>query len=144
LRHLRLMNCCFMQHYYCASRSYFYNFDTSIPIVNHFYLMDKESGKSNIKLLDVESVLSAKNPAIKKILPSFILNYLKRIVHQEELNEFITKSRHLRDAEFIYSFLQQFKIKYIVSGTENIPSEGRYIFVSNHPLGGLDGLVFIY
>jgi hypothetical protein len=106
--------------------------------------MDKESGKSNIKLLDVESVLSAKNPALKKILPSFILNYLKRIVHQEELNEFITKSRHLRDAEFIYSFLQQLKIKYIVSGTENIPSEGRYIFVSNHPLGGLDGLVFIY
>ena len=106
--------------------------------------MDKEPDKSNIKLLDVESVLGAKNPALKKVLPSFIVNYLKRILHQEELNEFITDSRHLRDAEFIYSFLQQLKIKYIVSGSENIPSEGRYIFVSNHPLGGLDGLVFIY
>jgi 1-acyl-sn-glycerol-3-phosphate acyltransferase len=106
--------------------------------------MEKEPGKSNIKLLDVESVLSAKNPALKKILPSFILNYLKRIVHQEELNEFITGSGHLRDAEFIYSFLQQLNIKYIVSGAENIPAEGRSIFVSNHPLGGLDGIIFIY
>ena len=40
--------------------------------------------------------------------------------------------------------MKYFEIKYKVSGTENIPEAGRYIFVSNHPLGGLDGLVFIY
>ena len=36
------------------------------------------------------------------------------------------------------------KLSYKVFGRENIPVKGRYIFVSNHPLGGLDGLVFIY
>jgi putative hemolysin len=50
----------------------------------------------------------------------------------------------LKNAELIFAGLQHFKIKYKVSGSENIPKKGRYIFVSNHPLGGLDGLVFIY
>ncbi len=36
------------------------------------------------------------------------------------------------------------RTNYSVSGTEKVPSAGRYIFVSNHPLGGLDGLVFIH
>jgi putative hemolysin len=106
--------------------------------------MDKDVDNKNIKLLDVESVLYSKNPSLRKVIPVFVVNYLKRIVHQEELNEFLTKSGHLKNAELIYSFLQYLKIKYTVSGVENIPREGRYIFVSNHPLGGLDGLVFMY
>jgi putative hemolysin len=65
-------------------------------------------------------------------------------VHQEELNDFLRKYGHLKNAELIYAGLQHFKIMYNVSGSENIPKSGRYIFVSNHPLGGLDGLVFIY
>jgi putative hemolysin len=106
--------------------------------------MEKTADNKDIKLIDVENVLYSKNPSLRKTVPSFIVNYLKRIVHQDELNEFLNKYGHLKNAEFIYSGLQHFKIKYTVSGSENIPSEGRYIFVSNHPLGGLDGLVFIY
>ncbi len=49
-----------------------------------------------------------------------------------------------RDAGFIKAGLDYFNIRYSVWGVENIPASGRYIFVSNHPLGGLDGLVFIY
>lgn len=106
--------------------------------------MDKPADNKDIKLIDVESVLYSKNPAIKKVVPSFIINYLKKIVHQDELNDFLRQYGHLKNAELIYSGLQHFKIKYTVSGNENIPSGGRHIFVSNHPLGGLDGLVFIY
>jgi putative hemolysin len=94
--------------------------------------------------IDVEEVLRSKNPSLAKAVPGFILNYLKRIVHQDELNEFLELWGHLKDAELIEAGLKHFKIKYTVSGTENIPMEGRYIFVSNHPLGGLDGLVFIF
>ena len=50
---------------------------------------------------------------------------------------------HLKNSEFIKAGLSYFEIKYTVSGKENIPGHGRYIFVSNHPLGGLDGLVFM-
>ena len=106
--------------------------------------MEITADNKDIKLIDVEKVIYSKTPALLKTLPSFVLNYLKRIVHQDELNEFLEQYGHLKNAELIYSGLQHFKIKYTVSGTGNIPSEGRYIFVSNHPLGGLDGLVFIY
>jgi len=106
--------------------------------------MKETTDNKDIKLIDVENVLYSKNPSLRKIVPSFIVNYLKRIVHQDELNEFLKQSGHLKDAELIYAGLQYFKIKYTISGSENIPQEGRYIFVSNHPLGGLDGLVFIY
>jgi putative hemolysin len=93
--------------------------------------------------LDVESILTSKNPALRKALPGFVLNYLKRIVHQDELNAFLRQYGHLRDADLIEAGLKEFNIRYSVSGTENIPSSGRFVFVSNHPLGGLDGLVFI-
>jgi 1-acyl-sn-glycerol-3-phosphate acyltransferase len=94
--------------------------------------------------IDVEQVLYSKNPALKKVVPGFIIRYLKRIVHQNELNRFLSISGHLKDAEFIKAGLDSFNISYKVYGKENIPVSGRYIFVSNHPLGGLDGLVFIY
>jgi len=94
--------------------------------------------------IDVENVLYSKNPALKKIVPKFFVNYLKRIVHQDEINEFLRECSHLRDADMVNAFLTKFEIKYTVSGIENIPEKGRYIFASNHPLGGLDGLVFIY
>jgi Acyltransferase len=105
--------------------------------------MDEIQDSSEVLKIDVEQVLYAKNPALKKSLPRFIINYLKRIVHQDELNEFLNASGHLRGAGFIEAGLKSFDIKYNVFGSENIPSGGRYIFVSNHPLGGLDGLVFI-
>jgi putative hemolysin len=94
--------------------------------------------------IDVKNVLYSKNPSLARIIPAFLINYLKRIVHQDELNEFLSKCGHLRDAELIAAGLEYFEIKFRVTGRENIPGKGRYIFVSNHPLGGLDGLVFIY
>lgn len=106
--------------------------------------MTDSSEMNDILKIDVEQVLYSKNPALKKAVPRLIIRYLKRIVHQDELNEFLKSSGHLKDAEFIKAGLDFFNITYNVSGQENIPSSGRYIFVSNHPLGGLDGLVFIY
>jgi len=94
--------------------------------------------------IDVEKVLYSKNPALKKVVPKFIVNYLKKIVHQDELNEFLGKWGYLKDSELIEAGLRHFEIKFKVFNSEIIPESGRYIFVSNHPLGGLDGLVFIY
>jgi putative hemolysin len=106
--------------------------------------MTDYSDNKNVKLIDLEGVLYSKNPSYRKTIPRFIINYLKRVIHQEELNEFLRLYGHLKDAAFVEGGLKHFGINYTVSGTENIPSEGRFIIVSNHPLGGLDGLVFIY
>lgn len=105
--------------------------------------MEHSANQNNPLRIDVEQVIYSKNPALKKTLPGFIIRYLKRIVHQNELNEFLKSRGHLRDTEFIRAGLEFFNISYSVYGSENIPHEGRFIFVSNHPLGGLDGLVFI-
>lgn len=105
--------------------------------------MDSSQNTDKILQIDVKQVLTDKNPSLAKVIPGFVIRYLKRIVHQDEINDFLKHSGHLRDAEFIKAGLEQFDITYSVTGSENIPSGGRYIFVSNHPLGGLDGLVFI-
>jgi putative hemolysin len=106
--------------------------------------MKNSPDKFEIQKIDVEKVLYSKNPALKKTVPGFVVNYLKRIVHQDEINDFLKQHGHLRDSELIGAGLDYFRIKFRVFGSKNIPKRGRYIFVSNHPLGGLDGLVFIY
>ena len=105
--------------------------------------MEETSEKKEILKIDVKEVLYSKNPSLAKAVPSFLINYLKRIVHQDGINEFLERYGHLRDAGFVEAGLEFFEIKYKVYGRENIPSDGRYFFVSNHPLGGLDGLVFM-
>jgi putative hemolysin len=97
-----------------------------------------------MQLIDVKKVLQAKNPSLSKIVPSFLINYLRRVIHEDELNEFLRRYGHLENAELVGAGLKFFDTSYSVTGVENIPVKGRYIFVSNHPLGGLDGLVFIY
>jgi putative hemolysin len=106
--------------------------------------MEITSDNTFNQIIDVEKVLYSKNPALRKVMPEFIVNYLKKIVHQDELNDFLTRSGHLKDALLIEAWLKYLDITYKVEGTENIPKSGRFIFVSNHPLGGLDGLVFIF
>lgn len=94
--------------------------------------------------VDVKEVLRVKNPGLARFIPGFLVNYLKRIVHEKELNDFLARYGHLKGVEFIEAGLNYMKINYMVSGREHIPTRGKFIFVSNHPLGGLDGLLFIY
>lgn len=105
--------------------------------------MKEQSQQKPSLQIDVRGVLRSKNPSLEKAIPSFVINYLKRIVHQDDINDLLRNHGHLRDAGFIKAALETMQIKYNVFGRENIPTSGRYIFASNHPLGGLDGLVFI-
>jgi len=74
---------------------------------------EMDSGKDNKEnqTIDVKSVLYAKNPALARAIPGFVINYLKRIVHQDELNEFLRKYGHLKNSELIAAGLQHFEIK---------------------------------
>lgn len=98
-------------------------------------------GKDEIMRLDVDKILKAKLP--KKKLPAPVVKYLKKIVHQDELNQFFVEVQGKKNLEFI----EQAVFDHLQSGAdfeglENLPPKGgRYIFVSNHPLGGLDSIV---
>ena len=98
--------------------------------------MNDPAEKGTVLQIDVEKVLAAKNPSLARTIPSFVIRYLRRIIHQDEINTLISENVHLRDAKFVEAILKCMSTSYRVFGSENIPAAGRYIFVSNHPLGG--------
>ena len=67
-----------------------------------------EKTKNEVLKIDVEKVLYSKNPGLRKVVPKFIVNYLKRIVHQDDLNYFLENWGHLKDAELIEAGLKLF------------------------------------
>ncbi len=100
--------------------------------------------KNNPLIIDVEKVIGAKSPKLLKALPRFIIRYLKRIIHQNEINEFLALHGHLRGVDFAEAVINLMQVTYKVDGIENLSSDKRYLFASNHPLGGLDGIVLIH
>ncbi len=96
-----------------------------------------------LRKIDVREIISSKSPSLGKRIPSFIIRYLEKTVHQEEINEILRIYSDLKDREFVAAVLDYMGITYRAFGTGNLPPEGRFVFASNHPLGGLDGLVFI-
>lgn len=97
----------------------------------------------DIKLIDVEKVIAGKNPRLLKILPGFLINYLKRILHQDELNNAISRNRNKYGLDFLDAILQEFGVILNVRGASNINVNKNYVFVSNHPLGGIDGMALM-
>lgn len=93
--------------------------------------------------IDIDKVLQAKMGTKAKFVPRFLVNWLKRIVHQDEINRFIELEGDKQGVEWIEDCLEYLDTKIVVEGEENLPDVSdprRYTFVSNHPLGGLDGL----
>lgn len=89
-------------------------------------------------LIDIDKVLQEKAP--DKHIPKFVRNYLKRIVHQDELNEFLKVHGEEVGLPFLKHALEFLDTKLEVKGLENLPQGAPCTFVSNHPLGGQDGL----
>jgi len=95
------------------------------------------------KFLDLEAVIKNKNPKLLKIIPGFLIRYIKNIIHQDELNQIIYDNRDNYGVDFVDGALNGFGTKFDALGLDNVPPDGRFIFASNHPLGGLDGLIFM-
>lgn len=95
------------------------------------------------KFIDLDKVLNDKNPKLAKLVPGFALRYLKKVVHQDDLNAIISRNKHLYGLDFINAVLQQFGCKIECSNTDLVPVDGRWVVASNHPLGGLDGLALM-
>ena len=76
-----------------------------------------------------------------KRLPNWPDVYLKKIVHQDEINEILTNFGPLEPIEFIRKALDYMGVSYYAEGLENIEPGCRYLFAGNHPFGGMDGLM---
>ena len=99
----------------------------------------------SLSLIDIDKVLREKAPKQAKYVPRFVVAYLKRIVHQDELNDFLRSAKDKVGVDFLKASLDFLDAKLVVKGKENLPADGRLCtFVSNHPLGGQDGLALGY
>jgi 1-acyl-sn-glycerol-3-phosphate acyltransferase len=92
------------------------------------------------QILDLDKVLADKAPRIYNKTPRFLINYLKRKIHLDELNEILTIYADKQGVDFMQAVVGYFNLTLDVTGAENIHGDKRYIFASNHPLGGLDGI----
>lgn len=100
--------------------------------------------EDNIKPIYIEQLFRSKSPKLAKMIPGFLYSYLKRMIHQDEINDFIMQYGDQKGIDFADAVLNYLNISYQVVGEENLPtSEKRCIFVSNHPLGGPDGIILI-
>ena len=101
------------------------------------------SPDSNSMQIDIEKVIAAKSPQKRKYIPSFLINRIKKIIHQDEINEILSKYGNLTGVDFASAALTHLGITYTIHGLENLNKERRYIMASNHPMGGLDGMIII-
>lgn len=95
------------------------------------------------KTIDIDKILHDKMGGKAKYVPRLIVSWLKRILHQDEVNRYLWESRHLTGTEWLEECVRYLDMTLEVVGEENLPdkNDGRlYTFVSNHPLGGADGV----
>ena len=95
------------------------------------------------KTIDIDKVLESKMGAKAKWVPRPVVSWLKRTVHQDRVNAFLWESRDLKGTPWLKACVDYLEMTLEIVGEENLPSkdDGRlYTFVSNHPLGGPDGV----
>ena len=89
-------------------------------------------------LLDVEKVLG---PKLMKKLPRFAVNFFKRRIQQDEINDCIMHAEHYKGAGFFDEALKYVDITFQIRGEENLDPGKKYLFAGNHPLGGPEALI---
>lgn len=96
------------------------------------------------KHVDIEKVLKTKSPKLHKYLPGFVLKYIIRKIHQDDINRGINENKDKYGHDFNKAGLDHVGAKVKWHGQENIPLTGKTIIAANHPLGGLDGMALIH
>ena len=96
-----------------------------------------------IKPINIRKVFHDKNPRMASLLPGFVYRYLEKIAHQRDVNEFLSRHGDKQGLDFARAAIEEFNVTVTVTGAENLPAEGRFIFASNHPLGGFDGILLL-
>lgn len=98
---------------------------------------------SEPKFIDVRKILRQKAPTLYRIMPSFLLNWLRRKLREDEINRGMAYLSRFQGLEHNEEVLKYLDIRVEVYNSENIPRHGSVIIASNHPLGGLDGMALI-
>jgi len=106
--------------------------------------MDEATHKLNFKPVNLRDLFMTKNPKAGRWIPGFIYRYLSRILRIDFMNDPILYNHgYKKNVDFARASIEAFDVTMEVIGREHLPQDGRFIFVSNHPLGGFDGMMII-
>ena len=91
--------------------------------------------------IDIDAVLRERVPRHYRYIPRFVVQWLERLIRQDRLNELLEHNAAYTGADFAEGVLRDLSVTFDMRGNLPDPSRRRVVLVSNHPLGGLDGLV---
>ncbi|WP_024330524.1 GNAT family N-acyltransferase [Simiduia agarivorans] len=99
-------------------------------------------------MINIEQSVGARVPWIANstaIVKKPAFGLLRRLVHENEINQFLEQHSALRNFSFIDKIFDYFNFSYSLSAKSrsNIPAEGRVVIIANHPIGSLDGLALL-
>lgn len=94
--------------------------------------------------VDVERIFTNKAPRLARWIPNFVFNYLRRVIHEPDVNEFLYAHRNDTALEFATATIhERFSPILTHEGIENVPLTGKCLIAANHPLGALDGVALM-
>lgn len=96
-----------------------------------------------LTLIDIETVIRKKNPGMARVMPRFVVRIIEKIVRQDSVNKLLIQHAGGPALDLVRGTLEEIKITYSAHHFDRVPNGKRYVFVSNHPLGGLDGLILM-
>ncbi|WP_162623307.1 GNAT family N-acyltransferase [Confluentibacter sediminis] len=103
------------------------------------------SKKEDIGLVSAKEIAKVINVDNYGFIGTFIGWILMKVLKISTINKFYTRNKHLKDVDFLDSILDEFQIKFEIpeEDLKRLPKDGAYITVSNHPLGGIDGILLL-
>ena len=106
--------------------------------------MDEVTHKKNFKAINIRDLFMDKNPRLGRWIPPFVFRALSRILKIDFFNDPILYNHgYKKDVAFAQACKETFNVTLDVVGKENLKEDERFIFASNHPLGGFDGMVIL-
>ena len=93
--------------------------------------------------IDVGGVLASRLGGKARFVPRFLIRWLEKLICQDQLNQLLESNYPLRGAEFCDGVLCDLDVTIDIRNENLLPKNPRCIIVSNHPLGGLDGMSMI-
>ncbi len=94
-----------------------------------------------IAKISLDDMLRRRWPRAAACIPRPVVRVMERALCIDRLNDYIVHHAGLPTAEFLHGFLDSLQVSYTIEGMERLRPGGRYIIASNHPFGGLDGVI---
>lgn len=96
-------------------------------------------------LVTAKEVAKAINLDKYGVLGTFSGWLLMKTLKITTLNKIYDRNKHLKDVDFLNAILEEFQIEFEIDPEElkRLPKKGPYVTISNHPLGGIDGILLL-